>query len=147
MSTDSPSPSPSASPSPTAARRVMAVLAAGGIVTTLVQTAVVPLLPQLPRLTGAAPVDVGWVVTLTLLTGAVATPLLGRAGDMYGKRRMLLVALGALAVGSLVCSFASTLPWLLVSRGLQGWGPRWCRCRSASCGPCCRRIGRVRRLR
>lgn len=100
----------------------MAVLAAGGIVTTLVQTAVVPLLPQLPRLTGAAPVDVGWVVTLTLLTGAVATPLLGRAGDMYGKRRMLLVALGALAVGSLVCSFASTLPWLLVGRGLQGVG-------------------------
>nr|WP_051782053.1 MULTISPECIES: MFS transporter [unclassified Streptomyces] len=100
----------------------MAVLAAGGIVTTLVQTAVVPLLPQLPRLTGAAPVDVGWVVTLTLLTGAVATPLLGRAGDMYGKRRMLLVALGALAVGSLVCSLASTLPRLLVGRGLQGVG-------------------------
>ncbi|MCQ4212465.1 MFS transporter, partial [Streptomyces longispororuber] len=72
--------------------------------------------------TGAAPVDVGWVVTLTLLTGAVATPLLGRAGDMYGKRRMLLVALGALAVGSLVCSFASTLPWLLAGRGLQGVG-------------------------
>ncbi|MEU9046213.1 MULTISPECIES: MFS transporter [unclassified Kitasatospora] len=100
----------------------MAVLAAGGIVTTLVQTAVVPLLPQLPRLTGAAPVDVGWVVTLTLLTGAVATPLLGRAGDMYGKRRMLLLALGALATGSLVCAFASTLPWLLVGRALQGVG-------------------------
>ncbi|MGW6375748.1 MFS transporter [Rhodococcus sp. NPDC055112] len=100
----------------------MAVLAAGGIVTTLVQTAVVPLLPQLPRLTGAAPVDVGWVVTLTLLTGAVATPLLGRAGDMYGKRRMLLLALGALTAGSLVCAFASTLPWLLVGRALQGVG-------------------------
>ncbi|MFF5782039.1 hypothetical protein ACFY7Y_34625 [Streptomyces virginiae] len=42
----------------------MAVVAGGGIVTTLVQTAVVPLLPQLPRLTGAAPVDVGRVVTL-----------------------------------------------------------------------------------
>ncbi|MER8045336.1 MFS transporter [Streptomyces sp. NPDC094032] len=100
----------------------MAVLAAGGIVTTLVQTAVVPLLPQLPRLTGASPVDVGWVVTLTLLTGAVATPLLGRAGDMYGKRRMLLLTLGALAVGSLVCAFAATLPWLLAGRALQGVG-------------------------
>lgn len=110
------------STAPSADRAVMAVLAAGGIVTTLVQTAVVPLLPQLPRLTGAAPVDVGWVVTITLLTGAVATPLLGRAGDMYGKRRMLLLALGALAAGSLVCAFASTLPWLLAGRALQGVG-------------------------
>ncbi|WP_346172902.1 MFS transporter [Streptomyces cuspidosporus] len=110
------------SASPTAGRGVLAVLAVGGIVTTLVQTAVVPLLPRLPRLTGAAPVDVGWVVTLTLLTGAVATPLLGRAGDMYGKRRMLLLALGALAAGSLVCAFASTLPWLLAGRALQGVG-------------------------
>ncbi|RJO78365.1 MFS transporter [Nocardia panacis] len=100
----------------------MAVLAAGGIVTTLAQTAVVPLLPQLPRLTGAGPVDIGWVVTLTLLTGAVATPLLGRAGDMYGKRRMLLFALGALAAGSLVCAFACNLPWLLAGRALQGVG-------------------------
>ncbi|MET9468125.1 MFS transporter [Streptomyces sp. NPDC006544] len=110
------------STAPVADRGVLAVLAAGGIVTTLVQTAVVPLLPRLPRLTGAAPVDVGWVVTITLLTGAVATPLLGRAGDMYGKRRMLLLALGALAVGSVVCAFASTLAWLLAGRALQGVG-------------------------
>ena len=54
-------------------RTVVAVLAASGIVATLVQTAVVPLLPELPRLTRSAPVDVGWVVTVTLLTGAVAT--------------------------------------------------------------------------
>ncbi|MFC1433782.1 MFS transporter [Streptacidiphilus sp. N1-3] len=103
-------------------RTVVAVLAAGGIVTTLVQTAVVPLLPQLPRLTRSAPVDVGWVVTVTLLTGAVATPLLGRAGDMYGKRPMLLLALGSLTAGSLLCGFTSDLGLLLAGRGLQGVG-------------------------
>ena len=109
-------------PNPAPSSRTVAVLAAGGIVTTLVQTAVIPLLPALPRLTRSAPVDVGWVVTITLLTGAVATPLLGRAGDMYGKRRMLLLALGSLTAGSLLCGLTSDLGPLLVGRGLQGVG-------------------------
>ncbi|MDI2131054.1 MFS transporter [Yinghuangia seranimata] len=103
-------------------RGVVPVLAFGGIVTTLVQTAVVPLLPELPRLTGSAPVDVGWVVTITLLAAAVATPLLGRAGDMYGKRRVLLLSLAALTLGSLLCGLTSDLAWLIVGRGLQGVG-------------------------
>ncbi|MEY9964077.1 putative MFS family arabinose efflux permease [Streptacidiphilus sp. MAP12-16] len=105
-----------------AGRSVLAVLGFGGITATLVQTAVVPLLPDLPRLTRSSPADVGWVVTVTLLAGAIATPVLGRAGDMFGKRRMLLAALTALTLGSLVCALTSNLGVLIAARALQGVG-------------------------
>ncbi|MDX6262680.1 MAG: hypothetical protein QOH84_4368 [Kribbellaceae bacterium] len=84
------------------------------------QTIVVPLLPELPALTHSKPADVSWLVTVTLLTGAVFTPLLGRAGDMYGKRKVLLIALASMVLGSLLCAISSLLPVLILGRGFQG---------------------------
>ena len=84
------------------------------------QTLVVPLLPELPALTHSNPADVSWLVTVTLLTGAVFTPLLGRAGDMYGKRRVLLLALSSMVIGSLLCAISSDLPVLITGRAFQG---------------------------
>jgi MFS family permease len=74
----------------------------------------------LPALTHSHPTDVSWLVTVTLLTGAVFTPLLGRAGDMYGKRRVLLIALASMVFGSLLCAISSLLPLLIVGRAFQG---------------------------
>ncbi|WP_277441085.1 MFS transporter [Streptomyces sp. SPB162] len=96
------------------------VLAFGGILMAIMQTVVVPLLPDLPRLTGASPAGVSWMVTATLLAGAVLTPVLGRAGDMYGKRRVLLIALGLMTFGSLLCSVTSDIRLLIAARALQG---------------------------
>lgn len=101
-------------------RLILATLSCCGVLVAVMQTIVVPLLPSLPRLTGASPADVSWTVTITLLTGAVFTPLLGRAGDMYGKRRVLLLALVGMVVGSLLCATSSHLPVLIAGRGLQG---------------------------
>ncbi|GIE82481.1 MFS transporter [Actinoplanes philippinensis] len=107
---------------PTAARPrlVLAVLAASGTVVAIMQTIVVPLLPSLPRLTHSTPTDVSWLLTITLLTGAVFTPLLGRAGDMYGKRRVLLGVLGLLVVGSVLLGAGSHLAVMILGRALQG---------------------------
>ncbi|MBB2948792.1 MFS family permease [Actinoplanes lutulentus] len=99
---------------------ILAVLAASGVVVSIMQTIVVPLLPSLPRLTQSEPTDVSWLVTIALLTGAVFTPLLGRAGDMYGKRRILLSVLALLIVGSLLCAVTSHLAVLITGRALQG---------------------------
>ncbi|MET7982577.1 MULTISPECIES: MFS transporter [unclassified Streptomyces] len=101
-------------------RLAIPVLAFGGILMAVMQTVVVPLLPDLPRLTGASPGTVSWMVTATLLAGAVLTPVLGRAGDMYGKRRVLLMALGMMTVGSLMCALTSDIGILIVARALQG---------------------------
>ncbi|MDX6739983.1 MFS transporter [Actinocorallia sp. A-T 12471] len=98
------------------------VLASSGTVVALMQTITVPMLPILPEITGSAPADVSWMVTATLLSGSVATPLLGRAGDMYGRRRVLLWALAVVVVGSLLCALSSALPILVLGRALQGVG-------------------------
>ncbi|CAJ62439.1 MULTISPECIES: MFS transporter [Frankia] len=101
-------------------RELSAVLGVGGILTAISQVSIVPLLPDLPRLTGASASNVSWLLTVTLLVGAVVTPLFGRAGDIFGKRRMLLVALGMLTTGSVLCALTSNI-WLLIpARGLQG---------------------------
>ncbi|MFS8097485.1 MFS transporter [Lentzea alba] len=99
---------------------VVAVLALGGIVVSLMQTLVIPLLPELPGLLGASKADTAWVITATLLASAVATPVVGRLGDMYGKRRMLLISLVLLVLGSVVAALSYSLVPMLVARAVQG---------------------------
>ncbi|MER5887936.1 MFS transporter [Streptomyces sp. NPDC001941] len=102
------------------ANTVVAVLAFAGIVVSLMQTLVIPLVPQLPDLLHASASDATWAVTATLLASAVATPVVGRLGDMYGKRRMLLVSLVMLTAGSVVAALADSLTPMIVGRALQG---------------------------
>lgn len=99
---------------------VIAVLASCGLAVSLMQTLVVPLLPQFPRLLDASSATVAWLVTATLVAGAVCAPVLGRLGDMFGKRRMLLVALALVTVGSVLGAAAPEVGTLIVARVLQG---------------------------
>ncbi|MGY1495486.1 MFS transporter [Streptomyces sp. QTS52] len=117
-----PIPAPRKMPAPRPLRERMTVpaLAFGGMLMAVMQTVVVPLLPDLPRLTGASPGAVSWMVTATLLSGAVLTPVLGRAGDMYGKRRVLIAALGLMVLGSVMCALSSDIGVLITARALQG---------------------------
>jgi MFS family permease len=108
-------PSPSARPA-----LVISVLASCGLAVSLMQTLVIPLLPRFPQLLSASPATVAWLVTATLVAGAVCAPVLGRLGDMYGKRRMLLVALGMVTVGSALGAVAPNVAVLIVARALQG---------------------------
>ncbi|MGW0865866.1 MFS transporter [Streptomyces sp. NPDC002611] len=101
-------------------RLTVPVLAFGGILMAVMQTVVVPLLPDLPRLTGASAGTVSWMVTATLLSGAVLTPVLGRAGDMYGKRRVLMAALALMTLGSVLCALTSDIGVLIAARTLSG---------------------------
>jgi len=99
---------------------VVAVLAFGGIVVALMQTLVIPIVPELPKLLDAPSSDTAWAVTATLLAAAVATPMMGRLGDMYGKRRMLLVSLVLLVAGSVTAALSDSLVPMIAGRALQG---------------------------
>ena len=99
---------------------MIGALASCGLTVSLMQTLVVPLLPQFPRLLDASTAAVAWLVTATLVAGAVCAPLLGRLGDMYGKRRMLLLALGLITVGSALGAVAPGIELLIAARVLQG---------------------------
>lgn len=100
---------------------IVPVLAFSGIVVAVMQTLLVPVIKDLPVLLNTAPSNATWVMTATLLAGAVSTPIMGRLGDLYGKRRMLLTSLAVMVVGSLVCGFTSDLLTMIVGRALQGF--------------------------
>jgi MFS family permease len=99
---------------------IITVLSFCGIVVSLMQTLIVPLVPVLPQLLHASAADASWAITSTLVFGAVCTPIAGRLGDMYGKRRILAASLAALVVGSVLCALTSSLPPMIVGRALQG---------------------------
>ncbi|MFF5517748.1 MFS transporter [Streptomyces coeruleorubidus] len=100
---------------------VVPVLAFAGIVVAVMQTLLVPVIKDLPQLLDTAPSDATWVLTSTLLSGAVATPIMGRLGDLYGKRRMLITSLSVMVVGALVSAFTSDLLLMIAGRTLQGF--------------------------
>jgi MFS family permease len=90
------------------------------LVASLVQTLVLPLLPEFMRAFHTSVAGVTWIFTATLLAGAVATPVLSRFGDMYGKKRMIVAAMALLVVGSLVGALSGSLAVMIVARALQG---------------------------
>ncbi|MEU1274038.1 MFS transporter [Streptomyces sp. NPDC005799] len=101
-------------------RLILAALAVAGSLVAVHQTTVTPLLPDLARHFDTSLTAVSWVFTAPLLTGAVATPLLSRLGDMYGKRPLIQLTLSLLLTGSVVCAFAPSLGVLIAGRALQG---------------------------
>ncbi|MDR6905029.1 MFS family permease [Agromyces sp. 3263] len=86
------------------------------------QSLIIPVLSTIGTDLGADAVGQTWMLTAWLISAAVATPLLGRAGDLVGRRRMYLLALGAVAVGSVLAAFAPNLTVMLLARVLQGLG-------------------------
>ncbi|WP_104063671.1 MFS transporter [Arthrobacter sp. 4R501] len=105
-------------PSPSA---ITAVLALSGTVVALMQTLVVPLLPDFPRILGITADDASWLVTATLLASAVATPIVSRSADMYGKRKMMVVCLAIMVAGSVIAAVGGSFLWLVIGRTLQGF--------------------------
>ncbi|MYT70817.1 MULTISPECIES: MFS transporter [unclassified Streptomyces] len=100
---------------------VVPVLAFAGIVVAVMQTLLVPVIKDLPELLDTAPSNATWVMTSTLLAGAVSTPIMGRLGDLAGKRRMLLASLAIMVIGSLICGFTDQLLVMIAGRALQGF--------------------------
>ena len=86
----------------------------------LTQALLIPVLATLPATLDTSVTNVEWLLTSTLLVSAVAVPVFGRLGDMFGKRRMMLVAIAALVVGSLITCFTSDITVLIVGRAIQG---------------------------
>lgn len=95
-------------------------LGAGGF--SLLSSLVGPALPEIQRDIHTSTTGAAWIFTGYLLGASVATPIAGRLGDMFGKKRILVPSLGVLAGAGFLCGFATSLPLLVAGRILQGVG-------------------------
>ncbi len=88
----------------------------------LLQSLVIPVLPVIQQGLHTSQKTVTWVLTAYLLAASVATPILGRYGDAVGKKKMFVLALSALGVGSILAGLASSIGVMIVARAIQGVG-------------------------
>jgi EmrB/QacA subfamily drug resistance transporter len=100
----------------------LAILTMAGTAFALQQTMVFPALSTFQREFDTTTAWATWVLTAFLLTASVATPLLGKLGDQYGKERMLVVALSIFLLGTVGGAFAWNIGSLIAFRALAGAG-------------------------
>lgn len=91
-----------------------------GLSLQLLQVGIIPLLPQVGKAVGSTPAKVSWLVTGSLLSGAVFLAVLSRLADLVGKKAVVLIALALVLIGSLIGCFADSLAGLVVARVLMG---------------------------
>lgn len=99
-----------------------AVLAVAVSSYSLMQSLTIPVLSEIETQLETDQNTVTWVLTAYLLSASVFTPIMGRLGDAYGKERLLVLSLVALAAGSLLAALASSIGVLIVARIVQGVG-------------------------
>jgi MFS family permease len=101
---------------------LIATLSVCGTVVSLQQTLMLPVLPGLPLLLHTSADNASWIVTATLLAGAVAIPTLSRLADMFGKKSMIMVAFLLMVIGGVLGGLSHELTVAIVARALQGAG-------------------------
>lgn len=103
-------------------RLVLAALVAANVAFAFQQTAVIPAIPTMQVDLHSSHAWTAWILSGYLIIASVATPLLGKLGDIAGKRRLLLVSLGLYLAGSVGSAVAPSI-WVLIGfRALQGGG-------------------------
>jgi EmrB/QacA subfamily drug resistance transporter len=108
------------SDAPTRPTPVLLTLAAACIAFSLSQTLVVPALPALAREFDASASAVSWVLTGFLVSASIATPIVGKLGDLYGKGRILTAVLVIFSLGAVINALAGSIEVVIAGRVLQG---------------------------
>lgn len=99
---------------------IVVYLALGGLAYAVLQSLVAPALSTIGKDLNASTSNVSWIITAYLLSASVLTPIFARLGDMMGKRKILIVVMTLLLLGTVVAALAPNLGTLIVARILQG---------------------------
>ena len=98
----------------------LVVLGLAGFIYAAIQSAVLPALPNFQRSLHTSVDGAGWILITYLLSASVATPIIGRLGDMHGKHRLLVATLAGLCAGTLLAALSHSIALLYVARVIQG---------------------------
>ena len=118
---DAPSPAPRAPLTPREVRTILMSLLLTMFLAALDQTIVATALPTIGRQFHDV-TNLSWVITAYLLASTAVAPVFGTLSDIYGRRGMIMTALGLFIAGSILCAVAPNMTVLILGRGLQGLG-------------------------
>jgi MFS family permease len=99
---------------------ILAVLSFAGLGASFMQTILIPIQGDLPKLLHTTGDNTAWAITATMVAAAVCTPVAGRLGDMFGKRRIAMALLLLQAAGAVLAALSDDVTTLIVARALQG---------------------------
>jgi MFS family permease len=91
-----------------------------GVSLQLMQVGIIPLLPQIGRATGVSAGSTSWLMTGSLLSGAVLLGVMSRLSDLIGKKAVIVLTLSLVLLGSLIGCFVDSFAGLVVARVLMG---------------------------
>jgi EmrB/QacA subfamily drug resistance transporter len=98
----------------------LAVLALGVLAYALSQTMIAPAMPDIQQSLGITTSAVAWTLTAYLVAASVMTAVIGRLGDIFGKKRVLVITLIAFGIGSAICAVSDSIGMLVAGRIVQG---------------------------
>ncbi|WP_436776881.1 MFS transporter [Yinghuangia sp. YIM S09857] len=103
-------------------RALLPILMFTSVAVSVMTTLGAPMVPTIAREQDVSIDSAQWMLTATLLTGAVAAPVMGRLGDGPHRRGVILGALGCVVAGGVLGAVAPGFAWLIAGRALQGAG-------------------------
>lgn len=90
--------------------------------TMFTEAMITPALPIIQDEFGVSSIWTSWVLMIVLLVGAIITPIIGKCGDLYGKKRMMILCMSVYLVGVFASGWATDIWSLIFFRALQGTG-------------------------
>jgi len=101
---------------------VVGTLSCLGLITMYGETMVLPAIPAFIEDFDISYNTSLWILSSYIIAGAVATPIVGRLSDLYGRKKILLIVMSVYSIGLLAAGFADSLPFMLAARAAQGIG-------------------------
>ncbi|MCL6090441.1 MAG: MFS transporter [Candidatus Thermoplasmatota archaeon] len=102
--------------------RVLLAIMGVALMVNYVETMVIPVIPMLQTNFSSSPTVASWILSAFLITGCVASPLFGKLGDNYGKKKMLLISIIFYISGVAMAGFSTSMGFLIFARAFQGLG-------------------------
>lgn len=100
----------------------LAILSSSGMIVMFAETMILPAVPDFIEDFDISYENSSWILAIFLVMGAVMTPIAGKFADAYGKKKMLLIILGAYGIGILLGALSTNFPFMVVARAVQGIG-------------------------
>ncbi len=102
--------------------RALIALTAAVLLVSYVETMVLPGIPAIEKDLSTSVTIGSWITSIVLLVGAIVSPVLGKLGDLYGKKKLIIVTLAFYTAGVSIAGFSTSIYFLLFARAIQGVG-------------------------